>query len=330
MRELVVSEAPLSTVAAHVRDVVEDQGGVIASHTHRATEFDHLRTQDDDWSRSGYIGTYQPFKQDQIRIRIRVWASWPRRLLFFFLYLGFAEAILFFGMSLAQVPPPPNVWIVTAILTFLAIGISLLTYSTSWAASSEVEDTLARHIGSEIRDDETVEGPVYTLGAWEEHRRDLVDEAVKEAKAQGPRTQTTEGTVASGGLLARVKRRTGLGGSEDEAEEPEPDEEPAQADQVPGDDPPGDEDREKRSLRDRLPFFGTKDQADEPVAPEAGPDEAEETDEARSSGGLRSKIPFLGAKTKGAEGEEEEDKGSPQDAPDEPASEDEQAKSEGS
>lgn len=296
MRELIVSEAPLHQVAGHVKAVVEDNGGVVSSHTHHATEFDNLRARDDNWSRSGYVGTYQPFKQDQVRIRIRVWASWPRRLFRFFLYLGFAEAVLFFLMSLLQVPPSPNVWIVTAILTFLAIGISLLTYSTSWATSSEVEDTLARHIGSEIRADEALDGDVYTLGAWEEHRQDLIEEAVQDAKATRVEKPEAQATAAGGGLLTKVKRRTGLGGGEDaETPEDEPEEEPATAEEA-------DEDEGSGGLRSKLPFFGSKDKEtdDEPEEEPATAEEAEEAEE-ESSGSLRSKLPFFGSKEKEAD-----------------------------
>ncbi len=307
MRELIVSEAPLPRVAGHVKAVAEDQGGVVSSHTHHATEFDNLRARDDNWSRSGYIGTYQPFKQDQVRIRIRVWASWPKRLFRFFLYLGFAEAVLFFLMSLFQVPPPPNVWIVTAILTFLAIGISLLTYSTSWATSSEVEDTLARHIGSEIRADEILDGDVYTLGAWEEHRQDLIDETVQDAKATRAEKHKAQTTAAGGGLLTKVKRRTGLGGDkDDQAPEAEPGEEPAAAQE--------DDEAEESSggFRSKLPFLGSKeeeadDDQEADQAPAGTPEDDEVEDEEESSGGLRSKLPFFGSKAQETDDEPEEE-----------------------
>ncbi len=346
MRELIVSEAPLPRVAGHVKAVAEDQGGVVSSHTHRATEFDHLKAKDDNWSRSGYIGTYQPFKQDQIRIRIRVWASWPRRWFRFFVFLGFAEAILFFLMSLAQIPPSPNVWIVTAILTFLAIGISLLTYSTSWATSSEVEDALARHIGSEIRADETLDTAVYTLGAWEEHRQDLIDEAVEEAKAKQTQEQEAEGTVSSGGLLAKVKRRTGLGDDDDEedgsaedadeadeapGEEDQADEEPAQAGTDEDDEgSPGFFGRLKRKVTG-----GDEDGAEEEPAQTEEDEEVDEADDQaddadpseedeESSGGFLSKLPFVGGKegTDETEDAADEPDDDPGDAEDEPSADD--------
>ncbi|MDX1611401.1 MAG: hypothetical protein R3185_03465, partial [Candidatus Thermoplasmatota archaeon] len=269
MRELVVSKAPLPRMATITKEVVQETGGVVAEHTHQVTRFDHLRTSDDNWSRSGYIGTYQPFQQDKVRVRIRVWASWPRKLLRFFIYLGLAEAVLFFLMSFAGVPPAPNVWILTAILTFAAIGLSLLTYSTSWASSQEIEDTLARRIGSQARADPEVPGDIFTEGTWEEHKAELIDEAKRRAK-QAPETLEVEG-----GVLAKVDpserqlkaRREKVSPAKRLAKKlPTPTRSGSDGEAEPEDDEDETPEGDQRGLKARIPFLKTKDEEDEDEA----------------------------------------------------------------
>lgn len=300
MREFVVSEAPLERVAAHARTCAEEVGGVVAQHTERTTEFDHLRTEEGDWSRSGYIGTYQRYGEQPVRLRIRVWAEWPRKFFLWSILLGLVEAVLFFTLSLVQLPPPPNVWIFTAILTFALIGISFLLYATSWADSADLEDEIARKLTARARDDEEIPGDVYTLSEWEEHRETLVEEKVEAAKREAPerpsrakqlvRSVTAGGSEAAGQLMQRARPED----EEDEEPAAEP-EEPSvpEREAVAAAEEEGEED--ERGLLDRVAFWrsGSEDEEDEQPAAEQEPPQAEpEAEEDTDEGGLLDRVAF--------------------------------------
>lgn len=276
MRELIISEAPAARIATVVKEVVEDAGGVVALHNQKVTRFDHLGTREDNWSRSGYLGTYQPFQGRDVRVRVRVWASWPRRLLRFFVFLGLAEALLFFALAVVGAPPSANTWIWTAIVTIVGIGVALLTYATSWSASTEVEEALARRIGATAREDPEVEGDVYTVGAWRAHRKELIEEAVEDveptepAERRGFLRRRVEGAVEEADEEGSAKR--GLFGRFRKGEEAE--EEPAVGEH--------EEPSERRGLLGR---FRRGDDADA-----SSPEEAEEpAEKSRRRLGLRRK-----------------------------------------
>lgn len=259
MREFVVSDAPLERVAALARATVEEAGGVVAQHTATTTEFDELVVEEGDWAREGYVGTYQNYGEDPVRLRVRVWASTPRSLFHWTAFLGLVQAVVFFSMSLAGLPPSANVWILTALVTFAALAVATIMYASSWAESADLEDELARRLTSRIGEDDRIPGEVYTLGEWEEHREAVIERAVEEAENQAPerpsRTERALAAVGAGGLTERVG-----------ADEDEPDEEPGEADEA--DD--GDEEDEGGVL-DRLAFWRADDEDDE-AEPEATPD----------------------------------------------------------
>lgn len=237
MREFVLSEAPLDRVAAIARTTVEDLGGVVAQHTPRITEFDHLREEEGDWSRSGYVGTFARYEEDPVRLRVRVWASWPRKLFLWSIWLGLVEAVIFFSMSFVGVSPPPNVWILTAIGTFALIAVALLMYATSWADSADLEDEISRKLTARLVDDEAIPGDIYTIGEWEEHRADVIEGAVEQAEREAPErpsrakrmvqsvTSSGEGPSRTSQLVQRFKP----------GDEPPPEDEAA--DDAPEDDP---------------------------------------------------------------------------------------------
>lgn len=294
VREFVVSEAPLDRVAALARATVEELGGVVAHHSERTTEFDHLRDDEGDWSRSGYIGTYQRYKEEPVRLRIRVWASWPRKLFYWTVWLGLIEAVVFFSMSLVQAPPSPNVWILTAILTFALLGATFLMYSTSWADSADLEDRLARRLTNELLDDEAIEGDIYTLGEWEEHRAEVIDQAVETAKRQAPERpskakQLARSIGSTGGASELVQRFRSSEDDEDEEQAPEetdetaPEEEQAAAaerrDEEEQETPEHDEEDED-GLLDRVAFWRSTEDDDE-QADEAADAEPEDDLEAK-------------------------------------------------
>lgn len=316
MREFVVSEAPLGRVATLARATIEEAGGVVAQHTETNTEFDHLQHDQDDWSRSGYIGTYKRYREDPVQLRIRVWASWPRRLFHGAVWLGLVEAVVFFAMSLAGVPPAPNVWILSAILTFAFLGLALLLYATSWADSADLEDKLARKLTARVRDDEQIEGDIYTVGEWEEHRQEVIEQAVAKAEREAPErpsrarklassvAQSSKGTA--GQLLQRVR-------SDDEEEPEEDDASEEGEDEEPDGDPEvaakkqrleelkqqkreqEQEDDEGSSFLGKLPFLGSsEDDEDEPEEEPAQADASEGHDADEEGSSLLDKVPFLG------------------------------------
>lgn len=341
MREFVVSEAPLGRVAALARATVEDIGGVVAHHTDRITEFDHLQTDEDDWSRSGYVGTFQRYREDPVRIRIRTWASWPRRLFLWTVWLGLVEAVIFFTLSFVQIPPSPNVWIFTAIPTFTLLAVFLLLYATSWADSADLEDHIARKLTSRIVDDEQIPGDLYTIGEWEEHRQDLIEAAVEDAERKAPerpsraeralQTIAPSGASSSGGLIQRFRSE------EDDEAAPEPAEQtagpatddedvPAEGevteDQAAGDEDAGEADA---GFVDKLAFWRSADaeadeerpaeEADEDVDPEvqAKRDRLEELKRQReakqtdaSDEGLLDKVAFWRSGPESQDTEEDE------------------------
>lgn len=186
MREFVVSKASQDRVAVLARGTVEDAGGIISQHTERVTEFDRLVPEAGDWSRSGYVGTYKRHGEDPVRVRVKMWARWPRTLFLWTLFLGFVQALVFFSLALAGFSPPPNVWILAAVVTFAILGVALILYASSWADSQELEDVLARGLKDRLVSDEGIEGHVYTLGEWEDHTYELREEAIERAKRQAP------------------------------------------------------------------------------------------------------------------------------------------------
>ena len=254
VRELIVSEAPLARVAAIAKEVVEEEGGVVRRHTHVATTFDHLRTAEDNWSRSGYLGTYQPYQSKSVRLRVRCWASWPRRLLRGFIWFGAAQAVIFLLMSVVGAPPAANVWVSFAILTFTGIAIALLTYATSFAGSADVEDALIGRLRAELQADELVPGDVYTKGGWKERREELIEAAVDQA----PEAAAEEASERQG-RLALLRRK----GKEGEAAEAASDETPASQ-----------EGKRKRRIAIRRKPKEDPGEADEPPSDEAAPGDA--------------------------------------------------------
>lgn len=281
MREFVVSKAPQDRVAVLARGTVEDAGGIVSQHTRRVTEFDSLVPKAGDWSRSGYVGTYQNHGEDPVRVRVKLWARWPRMLFLWTLFVGFVQSILFFSLSVAGLSPPPNVWVLAAAVTFAVLGIALIMYASSWADSQELEDVVARGLKERLASDEAVEGHVYTLGEWEEHTYELREEAVRRAEQQAPsRPSTTRkawkkvtGSVGSTG--AGLAQRFRGDDEPDEAEPQEEDHHQAADGSSQGEateEPDGSAD-EERSWADRLAFWRGSDDApeddDEPEADEA-------------------------------------------------------------
>ncbi len=304
---MVVSAAPAERVARTAKRTVEEIGGVTAHHTLQKTEFDNLRPTPGAWARSGYIGTYQRFKEPAVRIRIKVWASWPRRLLRWSVIAGFSEAIVFFLMSIVGIPPSPNVWILTALVTFAAIATTLLMYSTSWADSQDLEDDLARTLGSELEADDEIPGDVHTIGGWQEHRKDLIEEAMEQAEQDAP---DKPGLFAS--LKQKVSKDQREGDEVHEApehqpaqaepavtDEPTPDQEDDKADEDRAAEPDGEEEEkeakeEKPSLLSRAKFWGkgTDEPTPDQEADKADEDGASEADEQGEKPSLLSRAKF--------------------------------------
>lgn len=268
VREFVVSEAPRDRVAALTRATVEDVGGVVAQATERTTEFDHLEPTAGDWSRSGYVGTYKRYGEPPIRLRIRVWAEWPRKLFLWSVFLGLVQAVLFFSLAFVGLSPPSNVWIFTAIITFALIAIGLLMYTSSWADSREIEDEIARRLTARLADDEEVPGDVYTLGEWEAYRARVVDGAVEGAEPEAPQRPSR---------TKRVLGRVGIvSGEDDDAEADEPEEEPAVEAGPDDDEDTGDEDS---SLLDRVAFWRSSEEDEEDGEDEPDEEPEEEPEE---------------------------------------------------
>lgn len=245
MRQFIVSQAPVSRVAQHVRDAVEDGGGIVAHHTSRTTEFDHLDFGEQTWRRAGYVGTYQRFKEKPVEVRIRVWAQWPRRLLAGSIYLGFFVAFLFFLASLIEITFPPNVWIFTALPILAVIATAFLMYTSSISDSEVAEQRIASDLVERLTEDEQVPGQVYDLEDWEDYRETIIEEAREDARRATPH---------GGSRIRRVM--ADLGGSvpsigSDVDEEPET--APAEA-----------EESEPRSEADEEPVEAGADEADEP------------------------------------------------------------------
>lgn len=271
-----MSEAPLERVAAIARATVEEVGGVVAQNTETTTEFDSLVPQEGDWAREGYVGTYQNYGEDPVRLRIRVWAGWPRALFLWTVFLGLAQAVVFLSLSLIGLSPSANVWIFSAIATFALLAIATVMYASSWAADADLEDEIARELTSRISEDEEIPGPVYTLGEWEEHRAEVLDRAVAEADEKAPdrpsRTRKVLQTVGVGGGTT-----TDQAADEEpepgEADEREPDEEPgaAQPDETEADEP--DDEADDEGVLDKLAFWRGGDEDEAAEAADAEPDE---------------------------------------------------------
>ncbi len=285
MREFVVSKAPQNRVAMLARATVEDAGGIISQHTPRVTEFDSMVPEAGDWSRSGYVGTYQNHGEEPVRVRIKVWSKWPRTVFLWTLFVGFIQAILFFGLSVVGLSPPPNVWVLTAAATFAVLGIALILYASSWADSQEIEDQIARGLKDRLLNDEAIEGHVYTLGEWEEHTYELQEAAIKRAKEKAPTQPSTVGKAWES-VTGRVKG-TGaslvqhIGKEPDDATEPDapdPDQEPVQQDPQRTNEPTQavepeegdldgdahDDDEDGASWKDRFAFWRSSDAPPEP------------------------------------------------------------------
>jgi len=295
VRELVVSDAPVSNVARIVRETVEDEGAIVAQQTTQETEFDNLRLGDENWSRSGYVGTYKRYKEKPVRLRVRVWATWPRRLLLWSVYLGLIVSSLFLLVSLVELSPPTNWWVFSAMGLFALIAAAFLLYTSSIPDSRHVEDEVTRRFAERIEADEDVPGAVYTLDEYEELREELIDEALAEAKQDQPgRATRVKQTLAS--LTGSEPEPTPASGEPaDSGPSASLEEEPAQ--QV--EDPEEEEDAD--GFMDRLPF-GSDDEdeepegeADEEAAHEERPDDAADADE-DDDGGLLASVPFLGSK----------------------------------
>ncbi len=276
MREFVVSKAPQGRVAALARATVEHAGGIVSQHNERVTEFDNLVPEEGDWSRSGYVGTYQNYGEDPVRVRVRTWAHWPRTLLYWSLFLGFLQAVVFFTLALVGLSPPPNVWILFAVVTFAVIGLALLMYASGWADSAELEDEIARRLKQSIADDEEIPGDTYTLGDWEEHRDELVEHAIAQANKQAPERPSRAKRAleavkpagqGAGGLVERWRGRSG-GGEQAEASD-EGGAEPAGPEPARGDEE--EEEEEAGTVLDRVAFWRSEE-GDEPgeVASAAG------------------------------------------------------------
>jgi hypothetical protein len=267
VRQFVVSEAPVSRVAQHVRDTVEDGGGIVAHHTSRKTEFDHLDVSDQSWRRAGYVGTYQRFREKPVQVRVRVWAQWPRRLLSGSVYLGFAVALVFFLASLVEIAIPPNAWIFTSLPILALIAIAFLMYTSSMADSETVERRIENRLVERLNDDPEIGGEIYDLDEWEAYRDTIVEEAREDARQRAPHGGSrvrraladvgawvpsfgsaddppaeTEAARADdpdeedeGGGLASLKASLGLGSAEDgDDAEPDEDEEADEDEEGPG------------------------------------------------------------------------------------------------
>lgn len=219
MRQFVVSEARVSRVAKHAREIVEEAGGIVAKHSSRRTEFDHLDYGDEAWRRAGYVGTYQRFKEKPVQVRVRVWAQWPRRLLTGSVYLGFALALVFFLASLIEITFPPNVWIFTALPILAVIATAFLMYTSSREDSQRAEHRIETELVERIREDEEIPGEIYEVDEWEDYRETLVDEARQGARAPAGDSRIPGAVSGLGDSLPS------LGSSETDA-----DEQPVEAD----------------------------------------------------------------------------------------------------
>jgi hypothetical protein len=278
VRQFVVSEAPAARVARHVRDTVEDAGGIVAHHTATKTEFDHLDHGDQAWRRAGYVGTYQRFKEKPVQVRIRVWAQWPRRLLAGSIYVGFVVALLFFAASLVEAAIPPNVWIFSALPILAVIATAFLMYTSSMADSESAERRIESELVERLNEDEAIAGEVYDLDDWEAYRDTVIDEAREEARQRAPH---------GGSRVRRAIADVGLPtlGS---------DEEPAAATQ---------DDADDSGFAAKLGFGGDADEEDEAEEPAAEP--AHESDDEGALAGLKAKLGF---------GEDDEDEEAEDDA----------------
>jgi hypothetical protein len=271
VRQFVVSEAPVSRVTQHVREVVEEAGGIVAHHTSRKTEFDHLDYGSQAWRRAGYVGTYQRFQERPVQVRVRVWAQWPRRLLAGSIYLGFVVAILFFAVSILGLAIPPNVWIFTAAPLLALIAGSLLMYTSSMSDSEGAEQRIEAELVERLREDEEVPGEIYDVEDWETFRETVVEEAREDARDRVD--QPSRIRQAAGGLASAI-------GSEETG-----DDEPAQASAA-GEEP-AEADREDEEGADEGRFGGVVaklglggDEDDEAEADDGDDEDTEDEDAA--------------------------------------------------
>lgn len=275
VRQFVVSRAPAPRVARHVREAVEDVGGIVAHHTSRKTEFDHLDHGEGTWRRAGYVGTYQRFKEKPVQVRVRVWAQWPRRLLIGSVYLGFAEAVVLFALSVLGAAIPPNLWIGLAVPTLAAIAISLLLYTSSIPDSEDAEERIEAEVAERVAEDEEIPGRIFDVDAWDDYRTRQIEEAREAARERAPHGGSRVRRAVSSAQAALA----GSAGAEAETVE-EGETEPAAAGEEAPDD--GDGDGEAESLADKLPLLG------------GDPDQDDEPDDGEDGSGLRDKLPFLG------------------------------------
>lgn len=264
----------MSRVAQHVREVVEEAGGIVAHHTSRKTEFDHVDYGDQAWRRAGYVGTYQRYQEKPVQVRIRVWAQWPRRLLVGSIYVGFAVALLFFALSILEAAIPPNVWIFTAIPILAAIAASLLMYTSSMADSEGAEEEIEALLVERLAEDEEIAGQIYDVEDWEAYRETVIAEAKDEA-----RERTPYGGSRLRRAAAQAKGSLGLADEDGGSQEPDeaasdPEAEPPEAEPQQAGPPEGEpaDDEEPGFLGGVKAKLG----GDDEPAPDEGPDEADD------------------------------------------------------
>lgn len=175
MRELVIDEGTLEGTSTHVRDAVEELGGVVSEHALVRTRFDTLRPGGEAFARAGYVGVYQPFGEARVTLRVRVWARWPRRLVHIILALGAFAALAMFLLR-----PDPSVWILGSIAAWSALGLAFLVYAGTFDVTRRIETQLVEQLADRVHAETGAR--VYTKAEWDERAQRLKEAAKMKAK----------------------------------------------------------------------------------------------------------------------------------------------------
>ncbi|HVL49599.1 MAG TPA: hypothetical protein VM889_13675 [Candidatus Thermoplasmatota archaeon] len=134
MKRAFLEDADGPAVVDAVRARLAARGALVTEHTRARVRFEGLAPAGETFHRSGYVGVYQPFAEQEAELRVLAYAARPRRAFWTTTLLVFLAGVLMLALM-----PDTDTWVLVTVLAYVAFVATLLVYLGTWRATSALE-----------------------------------------------------------------------------------------------------------------------------------------------------------------------------------------------
>lgn len=182
MRSAFLEDADPSAVSHAVRAELERRGALVTEHVSTRVRFRSRPEERWSWTRSGYVGLYQPYGERDVEVRLILRARWPHRI-----FWGTAAVVLGLCLLTVILNPPGTTWFLVAFLGGFALLVSSLLYVNTLRGVREEERAFMEAFEEAVR----LEAAAGSLHRAEEHELAALEEEI-EGELERRRVQRDE------------------------------------------------------------------------------------------------------------------------------------------